>query len=128
MYNSLEVRVPFLDKRVIDFAWRVYPEYGNKHHELKLVLKNAMEQFYPKKIIYKPKKGFSIPYSNYLKNELKQDILDHVVNSKIFGESFLNSSMVKSYVEGFINYGKGDPWGVWIIYAIQKWAVKYNLV
>lgn len=128
MYNSLEVRVPFLDKRVIDFSWQVVPELTTKHREPKFILKNAMKDFYPNDVIYKKKKGFAIPYDSYLRDELKQDLYHLIFENQLFGSEYYDENLLKEYVHNFLNDGQGNGWGVWIVYALQKWAQNYGLI
>ena len=128
MSNSMEVRVPFMDKRILDFAWNIQPELGIKHREPKYLLKKAMEAYYPPAVINKVKKGFAIPYEAYLRNELKQDVVEKVLDRKLFGCEFYNESALKKYVNDYLNSGEGSGWGAWIVYALQKWAANYDLV
>jgi asparagine synthase (glutamine-hydrolysing) len=128
MFNSLEIRVPFLDRRVINLSWQINPELVEKHREPKSILKNAMLSFYPKDVIYKSKKGFSIPFESYLANELRSDLSRLIFENKLFGSEYYDEKLLREYVSNYINLGQGSGWGVWIIYALQKWALNYNLI
>jgi asparagine synthase (glutamine-hydrolysing) len=128
MYNSIEVRVPFLDKRILDFAWKVEPSLGIEHREPKFILKRAMEQHYPKEMINKVKQGFAMPYESYLRNELKSDVAAHLLEGQLFGGEHYNVPMLRKYVENYLKTGQGNGWGVWIVYAMQKWAARYSFV
>lgn len=127
MANSLEVRVPFLDKDIIEFSNTISPEYGIKHKTPKLVLRKLLSQFISKDIIDLPKKGFSVPIKKWLKNDLKQDYLETVVNQPFYGQEFIDNNCLEKLVDDFFNNNKGNAWGMWHIYAWQKWAKKYNL-
>jgi asparagine synthase (glutamine-hydrolysing) len=127
MANSLEVRVPFLDKNIIEFTNTVSPEYGVNHKIPKLILRKLLIQFVEKEIIDLPKKGFSIPIKKWLKNDLKQDYLDNVVNQPFYGNEIIDRKCLEKLIDDFFNKNKGNAWGMWHIYAWQKWAQKYNL-
>jgi asparagine synthase (glutamine-hydrolysing) len=127
MANSLEVRVPFLDKKVIQFTNSINPEYGIKHQTPKIILRKLLHKFVDKSITNLPKKGFSIPLENWLKNELKQDITNTLVNNTIFGSEFINTDYTTSLINDFYN-NKNKNWQlIWHIYAWQKWAETNNL-
>ncbi len=122
MHNSLEVRVPYLDKRIVSFSWNTKPELGIKHDTLKYVLKEVMKYYYPEELIYKKKKGFSIPYHEYLTGDLRKDVEEQVLDSPLFGGDHYDERLLKEYVHNYLKDGTGSSWGVWIVYAMQKWA------
>ena len=68
MMVSLEVRAPFLDNDVVDFARRIPHQYKYRNGETKYLLKRALEPVLPKDIIYRKKKGFGVPLARWLKN------------------------------------------------------------
>ena len=68
MMVSLEVRAPFLDNDVVDFARRVPHEYKYRNGTTKYLLKKAMEGVLPADIIYRRKKGFGVPLVRWLKD------------------------------------------------------------
>lgn len=127
MANSLEVRVPFLDKKVIEFTNTIVPEYGIKHKTPKIILRRLLNKFVDKSITNLPKKGFSIPVENWLKTELKQDVINTLINNTIFGNEFIHSDFTTSLVNDFYN-NKNKNWQlIWHLYAWQKWAETNNL-
>ncbi len=128
MGNSLEVRVPFLDKRVIEFSNQVKPALSIQHNTLKYILKKALENFIPSSLIFQEKKGFSIPLEDYLRNELKEEITSMCLHTSIYGAENINTSFFKSYVDEFMLHKHNNAWGVWHLYVWQKWAKKYDLI
>ncbi len=128
MANSLEVRVPFLDKKSIDFAWKIIPEFSKNKFELKGLLKKAMELYYPKEMIEKEKSGFSVPIDDWLKNHLKNDVKKVIFDYPIYGEAYLNKVELINYVEDYFEEKHNESWGVWHIYAWQKWALNEKLI
>lgn len=127
MGNSLEVRVPFLDKESIEFAWKLKVPSLKRNNDLKKELKISLAKFIPKKIIEEKKKGFSVPMYTWLHNELKEDVIKLVFNTPFYGEDFINVEEVKKYVYDFYSKEHSSEWGVWHIYAWQKWAVTHVL-
>ena len=121
MKHSLEVRVPFLDKSCIQHAWNIKGSLETKA-DLKKELKQELAKKVPKEIINKKKMGFTVPLLEWLRNELKQDVIDHVLEKPFYGESIFNVHVLKNYTEDFYNKKHNDAWGIWHIYAWQKWA------
>lgn len=76
MAHSLEARVPFLDHEVVQFLWSIPPDLKLKGFTKKYLLKKAAEQVLPKSIIYRRKKGFSIPLTVWFRGPLKALLLD----------------------------------------------------
>lgn len=129
MANSLEVRVPLLDKTVINFSNSIAPQLQIKHSINKLVLKKDLSKHIDEALINKDKKGFTVPIRDWLKKELKQDYLNVVLKNKFYGEQYIDKDFLHSYVLGFFNDDKNiDPWGLWHLYAWQKWAINNDLV
>jgi len=126
MKNSLEVRVPFLDKDVIEESWRTYFTI-NHISDLKKPLKNLKQQIIPDNLIMKKKKGFSVPIVLWLRNQLKPDLIKTVLDSDLYGNEHFDQTMIKEYVQSFLEGKHNNGWGVWHIYAWQKWASKFIL-
>lgn len=68
MMNSLEVRAPFLDINVIDFARKLPTEYKLRHGQTKYMLKKAMEPLLPREILYRAKQGFAVPAAKWFRD------------------------------------------------------------
>lgn len=68
MMNSLEVRAPFLDIDVIDFARKIPAEYKLRHGQTKYLLKKAMAPLLPRQILYRPKQGFAVPVARWFRD------------------------------------------------------------
>ncbi|RDK84811.1 asparagine synthase (glutamine-hydrolyzing) [Marinirhabdus gelatinilytica] len=122
MGNSLEVRVPFLDKESIDFSWKYFPLSFNDSDDLKSILKKCLQVFIPRKIIQTSKKGFTVPIDTWLKGVLREDLEKTVLETPFYGSETINVSEVRKFVTNYLNGKHNAAWGVWHIYAWQKWA------
>jgi len=72
MANSLECRSPFLSKNLIEWSLSIPSKFKVSYWEKKIVLKKLAEKFFPKKFIYKKKKGFELPIKHWLREDLLQ--------------------------------------------------------
>lgn len=124
MAHSLEVRVPLLDQRIVEFAWSLGSDFGlDKNIPQKAFLKKVLAQFIPSEMMNQKKMGFYIPIGEWLKTTLKDDVQDLLLNQPIFGEEYIDrrvwNDLVTAYYEG---KGGISEWGIWIMYCWQKWA------
>jgi len=124
MAHSLEVRIPYLDKESIQYAWKELGALESKQ-DLKRTLKHLLLEEVPEDIINKKKRGFLIPLADWLRTDLKQDLLKYVFEVPFYGSEILDSNVFKAYVQDFIDYKHDNSWGVWHIYSWQKWAATH---
>jgi asparagine synthase (glutamine-hydrolysing) len=71
MANSLELRVPLLDHKVLEFAASLPSEFKVHHFTTKWIVKKAFGGLIPREILYRKKTGFPVPYELWLRTELK---------------------------------------------------------
>jgi asparagine synthase (glutamine-hydrolysing) len=127
MAVSLETRVPLLDKDVVEFAWTIPMEYKTNGSEGKLVLKDVLYRYVPKEMMDRPKKGFAIPITDWLKNtELRawaEALLDRGL---IQHQGILNADEVWRIWRDFIDNGN---WRIqiWYILMFQSWMMDRGL-
>lgn len=124
MKNSLEVRVPLLDKNVIEQSWKtVFPI--DSLVDLKKPLKQLLHEKIPQNLIMEGKRGFSVPIEQWLRNQLKADLIETVLNSDLYGNECFDQKILKNYVKEFLDGKHDNGWGVWHIYSWQKWANRF---
>lgn len=128
MANSLEVRVPFLDEKVISFALKIQPQLGISHSQPKYLLKHCLTEFVSKNTIEMKKRGFNVPIEKWMHHQLKHDIIEHLIDRPIFGAKQMQQDVLRKQVLDFFNHKKVNAWGIWHMYAWQKWAKANNLI
>ena len=126
MRNGLEVRIPFLDKNVIEQAWAVFFAVDTLD-DLKSPLKSLLKEKIPQELIMEEKKGFSVPIELWFRNQLRQDLIEMVLNKELYGKECFDQDVLKTYVQDFLDEKHNNGWGVWHIYAWQKWAARFVL-
>lgn len=126
MFHSLEVRVPFLDKESIEYAWSKSGDL-KQPNDLKSKLKKLLANELPQEIINQQKMGFTVPLLEWLHHELKRDVMEVVINGPFYGSDSFDAEPLKQFVLDFYAGKHNNVWGVWHIYAWQKWAMHHVL-
>ena len=92
MSNSIEIRVPFLNKKLVEEVLRVKHQYKIDKYYNKSLLVNKYKSLLPKKIYERQKQGFELPYESWLK---KSGIIDKIINSNTKHKFLLHSHWSK---------------------------------
>ncbi len=71
MAVSLETRIPILDHRVVEFAWRLPLTYKMRNRQSKWILRQVLNKYVPRNLVERPKMGFGIPIGSWIKKELR---------------------------------------------------------
>lgn len=118
MYNSLEVRVPFLDTSVVEYAFSLPPKYAITPRRRKRVLKRAFASDLPPSILERSKQGFDMPIGEWFRGPLAAEF-ERVVGS-LPGE-YLDVEAVRESFEahrrGRVEHGKF----LWAVYVFARW-------
>lgn len=70
-----------------------------------------------------PKKGFSIPIDNWLRNELSDDLKETLLHQPFFGEEFIDKEALHQTVQDYLDRKNNiSGWGIWHLYVWQKWS------
>ena len=99
MANSLEMRVPFVDHVLVEFFWGLPDFLKIKRFSKKYILKKAAERFLPRDIVYRKKKGFSVPLTLWFRGTLRAYVEDILSRKNLDAMGFLNSSYVLDILE-----------------------------
>jgi asparagine synthase (glutamine-hydrolysing) len=126
MAVSLESRAPFLDHRVVEFAWRLPLAMKVKNGEGKLIVKELLYKYVPKKLIDRPKMGFAIPLDAWLRGPLKdwaQSLLDE---RRIKNEGFFDYLPIKQKWEEHLSGRRNWQYLLWDVLMFQAWQDKWK--
>ncbi|MGC6422216.1 MAG: asparagine synthase (glutamine-hydrolyzing) [Flavobacteriaceae bacterium] len=121
MAFSVEVRSPFLDYRIVEFARTLPVHFRYKNSIRKRIVRDILSEYIPEKVFNTPKMGFGIPIQSWIRNDLFEEF-KNVINSHHLEElEILNKdkikSMFKAHVEGKEDYSAY----LWRVYILFKW-------
>ena len=119
MENSLEVRVPFLQKKMIEASLQIDPllSYGSGNQ--KQLLKNILSKRIPSVEEEKAKKGFSIPLSKWIKEDLKEEFSSKLLESDFTGLGF-DKKQIEQLLKTHIKGEQDLKWPLFTLYALAK--------
>ena len=127
MANSVEVRSPFLDHHVVEFAFRLPSHYKINKNGRKMIVKDAFRGILPPEIYNRGKRGFEIPMLKWFREELHTYIFDDLLNEKfvkeqgIFDPTFISCMKKQLYS----NTPGHIVEQLWVLIVFQHWYKKY---
>lgn len=118
MYNSLEVRVPFLSTDVVEYAFSLPSEYKITINDRKRVLKRAFDDVLPDSILERSKQGFDMPIGEWLKHELADEFREtvHALETDVIDPDAA-MSIYHEHCTGRSEHGKF----LWTTYVFARW-------
>ena len=118
MNVSLETRVPFLEKIVLEHVKRISPKYTVNNSNQKLILKKILKKYLPENLFIRPKKGFSIPLNEWLNGDLKDLVKSTLNQSKLKKQGILNHISIDNLIS---NKTIKNYYLVWNLIVFQIW-------
>lgn len=126
MLNSLEVRVPFLDHRVVEFAMRLPSEYKIQGSMKKRILQDALRDLLPPELYKRPKHGFEVPLMNGFKTSLRSWVNEMLDEEFIKEQGIFDFQYISTLKNTIFNSSNYDQNQVWSILVLQNWWKKYK--
>lgn len=129
MAHGLEVRVPFLDHRVIEFLAGVPPHLKlRKYLEKKYILKAAMKGTLPNEILKRKKEGFNLPHPRWIKNELKPFVIETLSPSNLMDIGLLNPQVVQTFLDGHFSGRVDNSYQIWSLLTVVLWWRRFKVI
>jgi len=126
MAVSLEARVPFLDYRLVEFAWRLPIDFKIHDGKGKRILRSVLSRYVPSGLFDRPKMGFGVPMRQWLRGPLRAWAEEHLDTEKLTQQGIFNVAPIrqawKEHLEGKHNRAT-ELWGILMFQAWQqKWT------
>jgi asparagine synthase (glutamine-hydrolysing) len=125
MATGVEVRVPFLDLELVDFAARIPNRLKQRGSEGKWILKKAMEPYLPSDVIYRPKSGFGAPLRRWMRVELRDLVADLLGAQSLRKRGLFDPAAVQRMIQAN-DQGKIDAsYTLFSLMCIELWCRKF---
>ena len=121
MAVSLEARVPFLDHRIIEFAWNIPFRYKYRKGKGKWILREVLNRYVPRELMDRPKMGFSVPIEDWLRGPLKDWADNLLEEQKLHEQGFFDASLVRKMWEEHKSGKRRWHAQIWRILVFQMW-------
>jgi asparagine synthase (glutamine-hydrolysing) len=125
MAHSLEVRVPFLDHELVEYVFAVpdavkYPNYA------KQLLVESVGDLLPPEIVHRPKMGFTLPWEQWMKGELKSFCEDRI--AKFAKREEVKEDYIMRNWDSFLSDSKSIKWSkIWYLIVLENWLTENEI-
>lgn len=125
MSNSLEVRVPFLDYRIVEFIESLPPSLKLRGLTGKYLHKKAMRKYLPSEVVYRKKKGFAHPIAQWLRTSMRPLVEDCLLSKNSSLSEYFNIEYIRTILEldrsGSENYMRH----IYLLLSLELWHRKF---
>jgi asparagine synthase (glutamine-hydrolysing) len=126
MAESLEVRCPFLDTEVVEFAWSLPDESRIGSEGLKVALQDLARRLVPPEVVDRPKMGFRVPLARWLRGPLREWMQDLLCRSTLLRHGILDPVPVEASVQALLAGQDSEQSRVWAAASLSAWAERWT--
>ena len=124
MAVSLESRIPLLDHRVIEFAWRLPLSYKLRGGESKRVLRQVLRRYVPDELVARRKQGFGIPLAAWLRGPLRSWAEALLDERRLRTEGFLDAGAIRRKWTEHVAGGTSWDYDLWAVLMFEAWLAE----
>jgi asparagine synthase (glutamine-hydrolysing) len=121
MAYSVEVRSPFLDYRVIEYARTLPMHFRYEKGRQKKILRDILKEYIPEDVFNQPKRGFAVPIGDWMRNELKQEFLASLDDEFLNRVPNLDVKTFKKLLQEHMDGKLDHTQNIWKLFVLRKW-------
>jgi asparagine synthase (glutamine-hydrolysing) len=125
MAVSLEVRVPLVDHRLVEFSWRLPPEMKIRNGVGKHILRQVLYRHVPRELVERPKMGFSVPLVDWLTGSLREWAEDLLDPARMRTDGYLDPEPIQKAWARLQRGRHEDALGLWAVLQFQAWRRRW---
>jgi asparagine synthase (glutamine-hydrolysing) len=118
---SLEVRVPLLDHRVVEFAWRLPLSMKVKNGNGKHILRRVLNKYVPNELVERPKMGFGLPIDSWLRGPLREWAESLLDEKRMRDDGFFNPQPILKKWTEHLSGNRNWQYHLWDVLMFQSW-------
>jgi len=126
MLSSVEARAPFLDRDVTRFALSLPPDLRLRRFETKWVLKKASERWLPKDVIYRRKRGLSVPIASWINDGLRAEVDRLLAPERLRAQGLLDERHVADLLSAHRSGQANNAKPLWALIVLQYWIENWG--
>jgi asparagine synthase (glutamine-hydrolysing) len=125
MAVGLEVRVPLLDHRVVEYTSALSDTLKYRNGAGKYLLKKLLGRYVPRDLFERPKMGFGVPIDRWFRNELKDLLLDYLSPQRLKREGLFDQTLVHKKIQEHMSGQANHQYRLWSLLMWQMWREKW---
>ncbi len=125
MFYGRELRLPFLDYRIIEFCFSLPEEYKIMGQEQKVLLRDSMSGIIPERVKNTKKKGFGAIQTEWFKKYFKDEVYSLLNSEKFKNRGYWDNDSLRGKVDEFYNNGGDNSFFIWQCFNLEMWFEKF---
>jgi asparagine synthase (glutamine-hydrolysing) len=125
MAVSLEVRVPLLDHRVVEYTAKMPDTLKFRNGTGKYLLKKLLARYVPNHLFERPKMGFGVPIDRWFRSELKELLLDYLSPSRLKKEGLFDETIVENKIKEHLSGRINHHYRLWALLMWEMWRERW---
>ena len=121
MAHSVEARSPLLDTQILEFAASVPARQLTRGYQTKPLLKRLAERYVPPEVLYRQKRGFVMPASDWLRQELASHVRDILLSPASISRGIFRPDVVRTVVQEHLSGGRDWCGPLWTMLVLEIW-------
>jgi len=125
MAVSLEVRVPLLDHRVVEYTSKLPDSLKYRNGTGKYLLKKLLARYLPTELFERPKMGFGVPIDRWLRNDLKPLLVDYLSSERLRKEGLFDQVVVEQKIREHLSGHANHQYRLWSLLMWEMWRERW---